>query len=458
MKVVIAARLSRQNDGSTGLDSQENETIRWAEQHGHEVVAVVADHKTGTSDLWGRPNLRAWVTEPEKLASYDALVALKVDRLTRADDEGISRMKSWARDHSKSLMFVQAGVQFPSEGVEGLLFDAHIRMAHQEWLSISERYRRMQRTLHERDSHVGRVTWGYDVVKAEGIKVLVPNDLGQKWIPAIMQWVTEGHSLTWICEELTNLGVRGPNGTVWHQSSVGRMVRCQTYSGHRRRSGHADLQVTALVPADVQAKAIAVLDARVPFGRSGKLDKPLLQGLRCGHPDCPGQGSWAMYRVAKHYYRCSGSSANFRKGCGAPMVRTEVAERLVLGGTSYWNQQPHEEDVYVPGNTVDEELNAARAQMALELSQTAPDDIPVVATAWATKLSQIASQGHIEPSWIRRSTGQTEGEYLVGLDDDQLRGYLARQQILAWRIGPVTSVLVNGMLGSHGGPTAISKY
>src|SRR5271165_3206988 len=80
MKVLVAARLSVLHDGETGLDSQEREVIQWAERHGHEVVGIAADHKTGKSHLWDRPKLRPWVTDPGLLAQYDAIVALKVDR------------------------------------------------------------------------------------------------------------------------------------------------------------------------------------------------------------------------------------------------------------------------------------------------------------------------------------------------------------------------------------------
>jgi site-specific DNA recombinase len=102
MRVIVAARLSVLADGQTGLDSQEREVVAWAERNGHTVVAVVGDNKTGKSHLWDRPNLRPWVTDPVKLSEYDAVVALKVGRLTRADDEGVDAMKAWAREHGKS--------------------------------------------------------------------------------------------------------------------------------------------------------------------------------------------------------------------------------------------------------------------------------------------------------------------------------------------------------------------
>lgn len=58
MRVIVAARLSVLAEGQTGLDSQEQEAVRWAEQQGHEIVEVVKDHKTGKSHLWDRPNLK----------------------------------------------------------------------------------------------------------------------------------------------------------------------------------------------------------------------------------------------------------------------------------------------------------------------------------------------------------------------------------------------------------------
>jgi site-specific DNA recombinase len=91
VRVIVAARLSVLAEGQTGLDTQEQEVIRWAQAQGHTVVGVAADFKTGKSDLTDRPNLRPWITDPVKRDSYDAIVAYKVDRLTRADKAGTTR-------------------------------------------------------------------------------------------------------------------------------------------------------------------------------------------------------------------------------------------------------------------------------------------------------------------------------------------------------------------------------
>ena len=87
MRVIVAARLSQLAPGQTGLDSQDAESQAWAVGQGHTVVAVLPDRKSGTIQPWNRPNLRPWVTDPEKLAEYDAVVAFKLDRLSRGDNQ-----------------------------------------------------------------------------------------------------------------------------------------------------------------------------------------------------------------------------------------------------------------------------------------------------------------------------------------------------------------------------------
>jgi hypothetical protein len=78
MRVIVAARLSQlQRDGSEGigLDTQDTRSRNWAEREGHDVLAVVADTRSGTVAPWDRRNLRPWVTDPERIAQYDAIVA-----------------------------------------------------------------------------------------------------------------------------------------------------------------------------------------------------------------------------------------------------------------------------------------------------------------------------------------------------------------------------------------------
>lgn len=463
MKVLIAARLSRLHSGETGLDSQESEVIRWAEHRGHEVVGIAADHKTGKSHLWERKNLRPWVTEPERLSQYDAIVALKVDRLTRADDEGVDALKAWARKHHKTLLISSADVMFPSEGMDGARWDMYIRMAHQEWLEISERYQRMMAAKHEAGSIVGPAPWGYEIVKSGNIKVLVATAQGRLWVPRIFAWAAEGRTSRWIGEQLEAADV---SGATWHESRIAKLIKRPTYSGRRTRKGRTALGVEALVTTAIQEQAIAMLASRARLGASGTVrPKALLARLRCGHPDCPGAGAWPMYRftttkrgVEYAYYRCSGGEVPERKtGCGAPMISLPILDSLVINATEYWDSKPYVFQRYVQGNDAGIRLEQLRLEMA-EAIQQAPssEKVAVIAADYTERMKAVEEEGSIPPHWEDVDSGMTEGEHLRSLGLDGQRAYLARKDIRAWQIGKRVHVTVDSALARKGGRSALS--
>ena len=247
MRVLVAGRLSRKvsDRDQTGFDSQEREAVRWAELEGHEVVAVVADFKSGASHLWERPKLKPWVTEPEKLGQYDAIVALKVDRLTRADDEGVDAMKAWARKEHKQILISSAAARFPSEGTEGIIWDTMIRVARAEWLATQERYVRMHDTLKAKGSILGRYPWGYRIVKRDGVKVFEATPEGRVWIPRIFEAAAEGKTGPQIAEMLDNAGVTPTRGGKWHEGFiVYTLIKNPAYYGKPKWSGEADALIS----------------------------------------------------------------------------------------------------------------------------------------------------------------------------------------------------------------------
>jgi DNA invertase Pin-like site-specific DNA recombinase len=463
VKVLIAARLSQLHNGETGLDSQEREVIAWAERCGHEVVGVAADHKTGKSNLWDRPNLRPWVREPSRIAQYDAIVAYAVDRLTRADDEGVDAMKAWARENHKQLLISSAEVRFPSEGVEGVRWDMYIRMAHEEWLKIRERYGRMQAFKHESGSLVGRPPWGYEVVRLDGVKTIVPTLEGRIWAPRIFAWIAEGWTSRRVGEELERNGIRSgaPNGR-WHEGRIIKLINCQTYTGIRERKGRSGLRVEPLVSRALQDKAVAMLASRPRTGRAASQHpKALLAKLKCGHPDCPGKGVWPMYRIDTSrpfggYYRCTGLGAQ-RKGCGAPLIRVDVLDSLVLGFTEYWDNQPYKSQRFVSGNDAGVRLEALRTEMSEALRHAAADKIPAVAADYGTRIAALEAEGSILPHWEDVVSDLTEGQHLRSLELDGQREYLGRKDIRAWKDGDETKVTVDGALARKGGTSGIME-
>src|SRR5689334_3000808 len=112
MRLLLAARLSKDRAGQTGLDSQDTDARAWAERNGHEVIATAADKISGRTSPFDRPNLGAWLTDPALRVKYDGIVVSKLDRLSRGRDWGI---RSWAEEHNKKLIVVSPELCWPPE-------------------------------------------------------------------------------------------------------------------------------------------------------------------------------------------------------------------------------------------------------------------------------------------------------------------------------------------------------
>jgi DNA invertase Pin-like site-specific DNA recombinase len=330
MRVLVAGRLSRKvsDRDQTGFDSQERGVIAWCKANGHEVVTTVADFKTGRSGLEARPNLRPWVTDPAKLALFDAIAVLKIDRLTRGNREKTAKLEQWAREHGKALIVTSGSVQFPSEGREGIAWDMMLRLAHDEWLQISERYRRMQQTLRERGSVVGRTSYGYQTalgVNSAGqqIKVMVQDDNEAQVIRDAAEWYLSGASLDDICDRLNAAGRlprarRDGRQPKWSSKTLSQVLRNEAIVGRRRNGdGWTVKPDDAIIDRSTWRQVITRMDKRatrkgVSPTRSIAMLTSVIKCARC---------TKNMYRTGTRYY-CR------TRGCSM-FVPLTVADKLV---------------------------------------------------------------------------------------------------------------------------------
>ena len=412
MRVLIAARLSRKpapgEDVEFPIEAQDKHARTWAVNEGHEVIDAAADYKSGTVAPWDRPKFRPWVTVPEKIDSYDAIVFIKTDRVSRGTDEDFSRIEAWAADHHKKLIIVgpDGGVQFPSRNDSDYWqWVSAKRQARTEWESIRTRSMSRQADLIAAGKLVGRVPFGYEVAGTKYDKSLVPSEIGQKYIPLIYEHVADGWSLLKVCQWLDVEGVK-PNsakGVHWSPKSVSEIIRNRVYIGERRsrKTGQTVLRVTPLVDKPLWIRAGKRLD-NATVGRRGpaKFPPALLTGvLFCGNCGSP------MYlnRPKKDnpwwvYYRCYGKLPQ-RKGCGTMVTMLFLdgeVDREMLD-----NHLPVLHRKFVSGDTSEAELADIQLQLVDLPNRGLSDDDEDAERARLRNLrKELQSSETIPDKWI----------------------------------------------------------
>ena len=94
-KVLGVTRLSREQEESTSIERQHEQIQRWADQNGHVLVAWADDvDVSGSVSPFDRAELGKYLRPPLS-ASWDVLVAAKLDRLTR-DTGHFDALVKWA--------------------------------------------------------------------------------------------------------------------------------------------------------------------------------------------------------------------------------------------------------------------------------------------------------------------------------------------------------------------------
>lgn len=447
MRVIVAARLSRkQADGQQGIgiETQDERGRQWAGANGHEVVAVAADTKSGTTAPWDRPVLRPWVSDPAKLALYDGIVAYATDRISRGTDQDFSRIEAWAADHGKKLIIANGGdgIWYPARGDSDYWqWAATKREARREWESITRRTRDAQQRLRGQGWLVGPAPWGYGVAGPKYGRHLVPNDPGREYIPAIFARCAGdvpgsdgrpgGWSLPRIAAWLTSQGVRPPGrSTSWGPTTVAAIIRRRAYMGYHEMSGGTVHRCEALVPADVWRRANDALTARagVKRGHSDPETRPMLSGVLY----CPRCGS-GMHRMWARgwggadrvpYYHCSGRQAPGRK-CGN-MVQCALADAAVDQIAARTFKAPVLAARTVPGEDHSAELEEIRYQIQRLGSRDLPDD------AYDAELSRLRAERDrlaalpaVPARVVEEPTGQTYAELWEALSTPERGPWLA---------------------------------
>lgn len=444
MDVIIAARLSqiKRGKGQTSIESQDEDAREWAEEQGHNVIATIADHASGTKAVWQRKNLGPWVTQPDLMARYQGIVAAKQDRLSRAKWRDEGDLRRWAEDNGKTLFIVDRELRWPPR--DGSHYDDDVtnwsrgaEEAHREWNNTSRRYKRMHKTLTANGYANTNVVYGY---RTQGVNCgQTPCRCRERFIDdhsvpviyepearavreAVDRYLNREESITAICEAFNNNpeAYPPPRGGTWRFQTLARLLRKPSIAGRRENAeGKTTLRYPGIIDWQTHERLAARLDARASRKGTSPSNAYMLTGILHDQAGHPMHGSPASGYL---YYRC-------RNGCKL-MVRVEQADaeidRMV---TDIFGDYPHMTRQRIPGRNHFDEIARLRLDRN-ELDDMAADYETRHAeiTAEIRRLAQLDKE-HPEPDrieWV--FTGKSLGDHWASLSRAAKRDWLRDNQ------------------------------
>lgn len=367
-RAVLYARVSgddRQNE-DRNLNGQLAMCCDYAETHGYEVVAQLAEDDRGASGAaFELPKLNELRRMAEKQV-YDVLIVREIDRLSR----NLAKQLIVEEELRRAGITIEYVIGEYSDDPEGRL-SKHIKATIAEYEREKIRERMMRGRLLKvaaGNVHVhGRPPFGYRLTEVDGKEMLEIVEEEAAVVRQIFAWYTVGdeehgpYSLRGIRRLLNERKVPTPGDRgkptfkkrgwgEWSASSVSLILNSETYAGrwrYQKSSGkrafryYADLdpdsELVVHVPAIIDSQTWEKARAQILTNRqerAGHVKRPYLmrRRLRCAHCDGP---VVCYYGGAKPYYygyySCSPASGKgeYDHGCPALAVSAEAVDEAV---------------------------------------------------------------------------------------------------------------------------------
>ena len=430
MRLLLAARLSQLADRQTGLDTQDEDSRHWATANGHTIVGVAADHISGRVSPFRRKHLGPWLSDPKLMATYDGILATKIDRLTRKRDWDI---RQWAEDHDKKILIASPELQWPPEPGDlstSLIWDNLVNLAVAEWENTSLRYLRMQKALRQQGYFVGKKPYGYRIVELGDHKTLEPDPVTGAIVRGMAKRYLEGQSLRQIVDWLNSSAIPAPQpprkriGKGWEPTAVNRILRNPAIIGRVQVKGRTALKVEPLISVEDYRRIQDMLDSRA--SRGAPQETALLTSiLICprGHtmPRIRGRG-WRANPNPEWYY-----CRECRKGQRL-MVPLAEMDATVEEAVEAIADQPHKIVTIKPGDSYGEEIKQIKEEMHRQVDAENWDEVP----ALRAEIERLRHLPRKKPEIIEDYDGRTVWEVWQSLDIAGKRRWLLARRPANW--------------------------
>ena len=415
MRVLGTIRQSKTKDRAVSPEVQRARITTWAELNSHQVVKITEDlSRSGSVSAFARPELGPYLSDPAYVATWDILVATKLDRACRNAADYL-RLREWCTRNKKRLVLLDnpdLDTSTPSGramgGVQAVFAEFERDMA-------SERRRETLAELHEQGRFPGGIVpYGWRADKRDDGYFLVPDDgRTAETVRHIATMAIAGKSNGQIQQWLNDNGHLNSVGKSWTRERVRAVLHSDNMAGILGDLEHARLRAalrSRIRPAGERIGGHMLL--RVAYCRQCEHHPPLYAAVKKTRK--------------QHYYRCT--------ECGM-WLRMELLEQFVeqrLIGS--YGQRQVTKPVLIPGDDHQTRIRALERDIE-RLADIEGTDM--VIQAKQTEIDVLRAAPFEPDRWVHEPIGVTVAEHWRSLDRDG-KGSFLRQwgvRLLADRRG-----------------------
>lgn len=473
LRAAVYCRLSRDDESSTSIATQEADGRSWCELRGYEVVLVA--HDIGVSGSI-RPEEREGFGEIlTAIHGIDVVVARSVDRFSRVTGHFAGLVETLDK-HNTTLADVQGQADLTSP-YGRFVVTLMVAFAQLERETIQQRILRSRVELRSAGKWLGGAApYGYRIVPdSEGNKRLDLDETAAAVLREVIDRVIEGHTLSAEVERLNNSAELSPGDyrktqrggalpekrAQWTYSALYQHLRSEVLRGYRVQGKRETRRVVrnpdgspvrvgpALIDDETWRALQATLDANGVEPRRPRRKATMLlhvawcplcdehlyynsreyKGKRMDLYTCGA----ARYKRQRDEGKCPGISINAEK------LEAEVEAWLLRS----FGTMPYTERVLVGGNDLSatiEELHADIAELAAVLpglrgaAQTA---VLAQLEARQEALEEAQAEPQTDPEWKWVPTGETVAQRWENADTAGKRLLLLSMHVRA-NIAPTT--------------------
>lgn len=441
MRILGRVRISRASEESTSIERQRALIESWAANEGHEIVGWAEDiDVSGSVDPFDAPELGQWLTD-EKKHDWDAIVAWKLDRITRRAIP-MGKLFGWLQDNGKTLICTADSINLTTP-MGRLIAYVIATIAEGELEAIRERTKASHKKLRELGRWPGgKPAYGYRAQEREDAAgwELVEDPTNAERMRWIVSKVIEGRSVESIAKELTDTGVPSPSGNgKWHGQTIRQQLRSKTLLGHvthnrvtiRDDEGNPVRKGPALISTKEYDRLQSALESnsfRVTRASGTSFSGVVVCAVCYGPLHHRGQTTdGKLYR----YYYC--------RKCGGPSVHAdEVEEAVERALLAEIGDKCVLERVYDPGDDQNDALRDAEravedisAALVGSQSRTVVEALTRQLSALDSRIKELEATPAREAGWQYEETDKTYREAWESADKEQRRQLLVKSGITA---------------------------